>query len=43
MYVTVSLKIEVDATATLSQLEQQIQAAGREAMKEALKQAIRAV
>jgi hypothetical protein len=41
MYVTVSLKIEVDATANLSQMESQIQEAGREAMKEALKQAIR--
>lgn len=41
MYVTVSLKIEVDATAPLSQMESQIQEAGREAMKEALKQAIR--
>jgi len=41
MYVTVSLKIELDATATLSQMERQIQEAGREAMKQALKQAIR--
>ena len=37
MYVTVSLKIEVAATANLSQMESQMQ----EAMKEALKQAIR--
>ena len=43
MYVSVSLKIEFDATATLGQLEQQIQEAGRETMKEALKQAMRAV
>lgn len=42
MYVTVSLKIEVDATATLSQMEGQIREAGREAMKEALKQVIKA-
>jgi hypothetical protein len=43
MHVTVSLTIELDAMASLSQMEQQIQAAGREAMKEALKQAIRAL
>jgi Uncharacterised protein family (UPF0236) len=42
MYVTVSLKIEVDATASLSQMESQIGEAGREAMKAALKQAIKA-
>lgn len=41
MYVTVSLKIELDATARLTDMERQIQAAGREAMKDALKQAIR--
>jgi hypothetical protein len=40
MSITVSLKIEVDATASLSELEQQIQEAGRAAMKEAPKQAI---
>jgi hypothetical protein len=40
MYVTVSLKIELDARATLWQMESQIQEAGREAMKQALKQAI---
>jgi hypothetical protein len=40
MYMTVSLKIELDATATLSQMESRIQEAGREAMKQALKQAI---
>jgi len=33
MYVTVSLKIDVDATANLAHLECQIQKAGREAMK----------
>ncbi len=41
MQVTVSLKIELDATATVDQMEKQVQEAGREAMKEALKQAIR--
>jgi hypothetical protein len=41
MYVTVSLKIELDASANLSEMESQIQQAGREAMKEAPKQAIR--
>jgi hypothetical protein len=40
MYVTVSLKINLDATASLSQMERQIEQAGREAMKEALEQAI---
>ncbi len=43
MSITVSLKIEVDATASLSELEQQIQEAGRATMKEALKQAIRGI
>ena len=38
---TVSLKIELDANANLSDMERQIQAAGREAMQDALKQAIR--
>jgi hypothetical protein len=42
MYVLVSLKIDVDATATLSQMGSQIEEAGRAAMKEALKQVIRA-
>src|SRR5690242_12089453 len=42
MYVTISLKINLDAPATLSQLEGQIEEAGRAAMKAALKQAIRA-
>jgi DNA repair exonuclease SbcCD ATPase subunit len=41
MYMTVSLKIELDASANLSEMESQIQQAGREAMKEALKQTIR--
>lgn len=40
MYVTVSLKIHVDATTSLSHLERQIGEAGRAAMKEALAQAI---
>ena len=40
MYVTVSLKIEINANASLSEMEKQIQQGGREAMKEALKQAI---
>lgn len=41
MQVTVSFKIEVDASASLSEMERQIQETGREAMREALKQAIR--
>lgn len=41
MFVLVSLKLEVDASATLSHMESQIEEAGRAAMKEALKQAIR--
>ena len=41
MFLIVSIKIELDATATLSQMEGQIEEAGRAAMKEALKQAIR--
>lgn len=41
MYVTVSLKIELDATASLTELERQIQEAGRTAMQTALKVAIR--
>jgi hypothetical protein len=40
MQVTVSCKIDLDATASLSQWERQIQEAGREAMKDALKQAL---
>ena len=41
MYVTVSLKIELDATASLHEMERQIQEAGRAAMQAALKVAIR--
>ena len=41
MQVQVSLKIEIAATATLTEMEQQIQEAGQQAMREALKQAIR--
>lgn len=40
MFVIVSLKIDVDATAPLSQMESRIEEAGRAVMKEALKQAI---
>jgi hypothetical protein len=40
MQVTVSLKIDLDATASLSEMERRIQAAGKEAMKQALKQAL---
>ncbi len=41
MQVQVSLKMERAATATLTQMEQQIQEAGQQAMREALKQTIR--
>lgn len=41
MSVIVSLKIDLDASAGLCEMESQIQEAGREAMQEALKQAIR--
>jgi hypothetical protein len=41
MFVAVSLKIELDATASLTEMERQIQAAGRAAMQAALKAAIR--
>src|ERR1700730_4608048 len=41
MQVQVSLKMELAASASLSQMEQQIQEAGQRAMREALKQAIR--
>lgn len=41
MQVQVSLKVEIAATANLTQMEQQIQEAGQQAMREALKQAIR--
>lgn len=37
----VSLKMEIAATATLTQMDQQIQEAGQQAMREALKQTIR--
>jgi len=40
MYVTVSLKIELEASASLTDMEQQIQAAGRGAMQAALKEAL---
>ncbi len=42
MYVTVSLKIEIDAIASLSRMERQIREAGRAAMIEALQQALQA-
>ena len=41
MQIQVSLKVEIAATADLSEMEQQIQEAGQQAMREALKQAIR--
>src|SRR2546425_5283168 len=41
MHVQVSLKMEIAATASLSEMEQQIQQAGQQAMREALKQAVR--
>ncbi len=41
MQVQVSLTIEIGATASLTQMEEQIREAGQEAMREALKQAIR--
>ncbi len=41
MHVQVSLKMELSATASLTEMEQQIQEAGRQAMREAMKQAIR--
>ena len=41
MQVQVSLTIEIEATASISQMEQRIQEAGQQAMREALKQAIR--
>lgn len=40
MYVTVSLKLELDASSSLDELESGIQEAGRVAMREALKEAI---
>src|SRR5260370_28424744 len=41
MHVQVSLTIEIGATASLTEMEEQIQEAGQQAMREALKQAIR--
>jgi hypothetical protein len=41
MYVQVSLKMEIAATASLTQMEQHIQEAGQQAMREALKKTVR--
>lgn len=41
MQVQVSLTIELEASASLSQMEQQIQEAGQQAMREAMKQTVR--
>jgi hypothetical protein len=41
MHVQVSLKFELSATASLTEMDHQIQEAGQQAMREALKQAIR--
>jgi len=41
MHVQVSLTIEIDASASFTQMEEQIQQAGQQAMREALKQAVR--
>jgi hypothetical protein len=41
MHVQVSLKFELAATASLTEMDHQIQEAGQQAMREALKQAIR--
>jgi transposase-like protein len=41
MHVQVSLTIEIGATASLTEMEQHIQEAGQQGMREALKQAIR--
>src|SRR5437660_12454257 len=41
MYVQVSLKVDVEATASITQMEHEIQQAGQQAMREAFKQAIR--
>src|SRR5579859_7399086 len=41
MQVQVSLTIELSASANLSQMEQQIQEAGHQAMREAMKRAVR--
>ena len=41
MHVQVSLKIELEATASLTQMEERMQEAGQQVMREAMKQAIR--
>jgi len=41
MQIQVSLKMELAATASLAEMEQQIQEAGQQAMREAMKQAVR--
>ncbi len=41
MHVQVSLTIEISASASLAEMEQQIQEGGQQAMREALKQVIR--
>jgi len=41
MHVQVSLKIEISATASLTEMEQQIQQVGQQAMRETLKQVVR--
>jgi len=41
MHIQVSLKMELAATASLTEMEQQIQQAGQQAMREAMKQAVR--
>ena len=40
MHAQVSLTIEIEASASLTQMEEQIQGAGQQAMREALKQAV---
>ena len=41
MQVQVSLTIEMEATGSITEMEQQIQEAGQQAMRQAMKQAIR--
>ncbi|MBO0778641.1 MAG: hypothetical protein J2P37_07405 [Ktedonobacteraceae bacterium] len=41
MQVQVSLNIDIEATASISQMEQDIQAAGQQAMREAFKHTVR--
>ncbi len=41
MHVQVSLTLEIAASASLAEMDQQIQEVGKPAMREALKQAIR--